>query len=183
MKTRRCWMLGALLLCTSCSGQPPKDDAMYSMIHQGDFSYQVVALDESSYYLWIKNQDLMFHYLFDTGDETGLSYYSMQISTSSDDPYEYTWVRSNQYGNQTLKKVKHPECDLLVDDAVGAFTSNVLCEGSYAKEAMAYETKIHQLMDQYDVSLSQAYSYGYSFIQKNRSIAKLNYQLVTVFGK
>lgn len=73
MRIRVFWMIGTLLLCTSCSGQPPKDDAMYRMIQKGDFSYQVVALDDSSYYLWIKNQDLVFHYLFDTGDETGLS--------------------------------------------------------------------------------------------------------------
>lgn len=28
-------IIGVLLLCTGCSGQPPKDGVMYDMIHKG----------------------------------------------------------------------------------------------------------------------------------------------------
>ena len=105
----------AVFLCSGCKGIPPENEAMSKALQDRDVTYSIVALDDKCFYLSLENQDLIFDYLMETDkNKEGGSYYTMEITTKKTDAMSFQWVQAAAYQNNTLKKIKNGDCDVMM---------------------------------------------------------------------
>lgn len=133
----------AVFLCSGCKGIPPENEAMSKALQDKDVTYSIVALDDKCFYLSLENKDLIFDYLLETDrNKAGGSYYSMEITTKKTDSMSFQWVQAAAYRDHTLKKIKNGNCDVMMDEAIGAFVSKKNCTGAALQEAKTFEAEV-----------------------------------------
>lgn len=171
-----------VLLCSGCKGIPPANETMSRALKDKDFKYSIVALDDTSYYLSVESEDLHFDYLMETDThKEGGRYYSMEISVQETDTMSFQWVQADSFQNNTLKKIKNQDCDVMMEDAIGAFHSKSFCTGDAVQEAKSYEADIRKRLTAYGITPQEAFSYGRSYLETNQDTALVNLDIMTRF--
>ena len=180
---RSCFTASAVIfLCSSCKGIPPENEAMSKALQDRDVTYSIVALDDKCFYLNLENQDLIFDYLLETDrNKEGGSYYTMEITTKKTDTMSFQWVQAEAYQDNTLKKIKNGDCDVMMDDAIGVFDSKNICKGAALQEARTYEAEIRKRLAAYGITPQEAFSYGRSYLKNNQDTALVNLDIMTRF--
>lgn len=172
----------AVFLCSGCKGIPPENEAMSKALQNRNVTYSIVALDDKCFYLSLENQDLIFDYLMETDkNKEGGSYYTMEITTKKTDAMSFQWVQAVAYQNNTLKKIKNGDCDVMMDDAIHAFDSKKICTGAALQEARTYEAEIRKRLAAYGITPQDAFSYGRSYLKNNQDTALVNLDIMTRF--
>lgn len=171
-----------VFLCSGCKGIPPENEAMSKALQDRDVTYSIVALDDKCFYLSLENQDLIFDYLMETDrNKEGGSYYTMEITTKKTDAMSFQWVQAAAYQNNTLKEIKNGDCDVMMDDAIGAFDSKKFCTGAALQEAKMYEAEIRKRLAAYGITPQEAFSYGRSYLINNQETALVRLDILTRF--
>lgn len=177
-------MAGILLLGSGCTGIPPADEAMSKALRDKDVTYRISALDDSSYYLTVESKDLWFDFLMETDSKKEAGrYYLMEITIKEHDPIAFKWIQADAYHNATLKKIENKDCDVMMEDSIGAFQSNKFCSGDSLKEAKTYEKEIRKRLTAYGITPQEAFSYGQRYLQNNKNVALINLDLITRLEK
>lgn len=179
---RSCFAAAGVFLCSSCKGILPKNEAMSKALQDKDVTYSIVALDDKCFYLSLENKDLIFDYLLETDrNKAGGSYYSMEITTKKTDSMSFQWVQAAAYRDHTLKKIKNGNCDVMMDEAIGAFDSKKNCTGAALQEAKTFEAEVRKRLAAYGLTPQEAFSYGRSYLKNNQDTALVNLDIVTRF--
>ena len=93
----------------------------------------------------------------------------------------FQWVQAVAYQNNTLKKIKNGDCDVMMDDAIHAFDSKKICTGAALQEARTYEAEIRKRLAAYGITPQDAFSYGRSYLKNNQDTALVNLDIMTRF--
>ena len=107
----------------------------------------------------------------------------MEITIKEHDPIAFKWIQADAYHNATLKKIENKDCDVMMEDSIGAFQSNKFCSGDSLKEAKTYEKEIRKRLATYGITPQEAFSYGQRYLQDNKNVALINLDLITRLEK